>query len=682
MAILDQLSQKGIRLNPQQRQAALAAQGNALVLAVPGSGKTTVFVARLARMTADLQIPAGRLLNVTFSKAAARDMARRFQDLFPGVAAPAFCTLHSLCYRIVRQFAQVYRRTQPQLAEDPLPLVLRAYRSVQPAGYLEQEGLEDLSSRISLCKNLMMDAQQRGQIQMELCSFPAVFDAYETIKKESRLMDFDDLCVYAHDILLKCPDILSSFQARFPYVSVDEAQDTSLVQHRIIKRLAQKSGNLFMVGDEDQSIYAFRGAYPKELLDFETIYPGCVVLRMEENYRQTPQLVQRANLFIAQNTARYPKNMRSSRPGGAPVEAVEYRPGDDKTAMALEKLLSLPAGQTAAVLYRNNDSGLPLADALDRAGIPFTIKDRKSAFFSNAMVRDLIAFFKLSLNSADIDSFSRIYAKTSAYLCRAEFDFVVDSWRTGDDVFDVLALRPGTDRKKLAALQQGIASLCTLTPYRALCRLEDDILSRNYFKSPACVQRIQVLKSLARAHETLESFLTRFQQLPGRLEQHQKPEKRILSTIHASKGLEYDTVMMIDLIEGVFPSKDSLDALADGQRAAYEEEVRLFYVGATRARDALYLLYPARQHEQRASRFVSHLLAGPPSLPAFRAGKESPATSLAQLEYGARVRHKDFGTGVIIHLDSDTIGIRFEDGIKNLSAGVCLSRGLLALLNV
>ncbi len=681
----------GIDLNPQQRQAVEAIDGAVLLLAVPGSGKTTVLIARLANMLQNHGIKPHKILTITFSRRSAADMQERYTRYFGAEGAPRFSTIHSFCYGVVKHISTQYRRPLPRMLPDPSETVQRLYCELEGARFLERDRLDDLVNRIGFCKNRLADDHQIDQLEVEGCDFPRLYRAYEAYKKENHLMDYDDMLVFTYDMFRKNPSFLAQYHAVYSHINVDEAQDTSLVQHRILQQLAQKHGNLFLVGDEDQSIYGFRGAFPDALLQFDKDYPGALILKMERNYRSTGEIVRAANRLIRQNTARIDKQMTAGEAAGVPVRIEPVRLPSEQYPKLVEWLAG--GAGSAAVLYRYNESAIPLVDTLSAAGIPFCLKDTREAFFQTVHVRDMTAFLKLSVDPTDFDSFAQIYNKTSAYFNRAVLDFVSRTHPEGADIFDTLKRCPAANPDRTASLHSQLERLKTLPPVTAL-NLLSELTTRSYFESDAAFQRLTLLKSIAARQKTVEDLLRRLEELQGIVrDTPASGEEVTLSTIHSSKGLEYDRVLLVDLIDGQFPSKAALERLEQEDRTAYEEEVRLCYVAATRARRELCLLgFEAGNRTCRPSRFVRLLTADPKPKPQpDKAGEPAPETARREIEgyspvtradelaVGTIVLHEAFGSGRVIRIDGGMIS--WFDGVvtKRLSIQACIDKGNLFL---
>lgn len=360
-------TQYSISLNDQQEQAVRAVEGSVLLLAVPGSGKTTVLVTRLGWMVLGCGIPAEQILTMTYTVAATGDMRRRCETLFDAELAQRleFRTINSVCARIIRYYERAQGRQAFALITDEkwlTGLVGEIMHKVTGEFAVDSE-IRAVRTAITYVKNQMLDQNGIRDMEKDLKGFSRIYEAYNQVLKKHRYMDFDDQMVYARTILLQYPEILRSFRERCRYLCVDEAQDTSRIQHEIIRLLAGKDGNLFMVGDEDQSIYGFRAAYPRALLEFEHDHPGALVLFLERNYRSTLPIVKAADRFIRQNTDRRDKHMVCVRGEGLPVREIPLRERKSQYTWLLKQARDCDI--ETAVLFRDNDCALPLIDLLE-----------------------------------------------------------------------------------------------------------------------------------------------------------------------------------------------------------------------------------------------------------------------------------------------------------------------------
>ncbi len=493
-------------------------------------------------------------------------------------------------------------------------------------------------------------------------------------------MDFDDMLSLCLDIFNKYPDILAQYRQKYRYIQVDEAQDTSLLQHNIIEMLAFNNTSLFMVGDEDQSIYSFRGAYPQALIRFSETYPGAKILKMEENFRSEWEIVDKANHCIKQNKNRYEKNMFCANQMTDCIYDMELPDYSYQYTEILKLAQQVGENETMAVLYRNNESALPLIDLFDKKGIPFYIKEHRASFFNHFIVRDILSFFRLAKNPNDLDAFKNIYYKL--YLSKKIYQYVELHYTEYDNIFDVvLSLKMLKDSTacKIRDMRDKLPSVCKMPPLRAIQYIEDRLGYSEYINSRAnngyipenLHQKLNILKAVAAGFQNIDDFITRLQELEKMIRNSDNKATRVtLSTMHSSKGLEFDHVVILDLIEGLFPSAVAVEEKLNDNRELYEEEVRLFYVAATRAKKRLYLFESHKINGCTAypSRFLYHLL-----------GEElSPQAELC----GKKVYHSVYKNGTVIEsADGDNIMVEFEwFGTKTISLSYCLENGIIKFI--
>ncbi len=656
-----------ISLQEQQKEALDAVSGPVLLLAVPGAGKTTVMVARIAHMIANCGIPPEQILTITFSRASAADMENRYQRLFGplGWATPQFSTIHSFCYKVLRSYVRLSGGQLPELLEGSADYnrsaILRdIYRSICKE-FLTEDVEEELLSQFSLIKNGMLKAEEVRQLNSDIRNLWELYEAWSAYKRQHNLMDFDDMLGYAYTALRKQPRLLESYRSRYPYLCVDEAQDTSKLQHEIIRLIAAPRNNLFMVGDEDQSIYRFRGAHPQALLDFPQIYPGARILKMEENFRSSGAIVERAAVFIKQNRNRYEKNMFTQAPKGQPIETPELRDMMDQYQLVVDTVKK--SSGSVAVIYRNNFSAIPLVDLLSRQNMDFYIRDQKSSFRKNAVVSDILDFLRLSFDPTDLQAFSRVFYRGTFLKRSLIYEMDSSPLRAGESWFDRLQEQLDRDSgqrerqangsaTKIAAL---VAGLRSMKPLRAINCILNSIGYLNFLEFAYSsgysreLQKLAALKQLATRVATVAELMERLEELDGIISEHSsnKDCPLTLTTAHSTKGLEFDTVILIDASDEVFPEHKAIspspDALEES-RDLLEEEARLFYVACTRARNRLIIPKADYAGDEPVipSRFISRLVEDP--LPVKGAVGQG-------LYPGLRLLHPSFGEGQVMSID-------------------------------
>lgn len=585
------------QLNPQQLAAVHAVGGAVLLLAVPGSGKTTVLVTRLGYMLCCCGISPDAILTMTYTKAATREMQKRFVRLFgqdcPQV--PEIRTINGVSSKIIDFYARTHGSgstfTVVENEGELAKIVSDLYRELS-GEFATQSVIKELRKGIAYVKNMMLGKEDLGELDTGFDQFPELYAQYNLALRQRRWMDYDDQMIYAKTILENYPDILAHFQDAFPYICVDEAQDTSKIQHAIIQLLARKTGNLFMVGDEDQSIYGFRAAYPDALMQFEQTYPKARVLLMEENYRSTPEILHLANGFIRKNTDRRPKTVRPTRVSGANVHLISAA---DRTAQ-YAWLLDMAAhcdGQTA-VLYRNNDSALPLIDLMERQGLLYRCRQMDDTFFTHRIVTDLLDIIAFANDRRNTEVFLRIYYKIGCGITKKAAEYACEACqRSGKTVLEeLLTFSPLSQyaRDSAAGLMDLLPQLLEETAARGLKRIWTELRYKDYVEQQQLdTNKFEILTLLAEREADLNTLVARLDYLRLLVAAPPDPssEGLILSTVHYSKGLEYETVYLLDVLDGILPAVTEPKGPEEERR--YQEERRLFYVAMTRAKDHLYL---------------------------------------------------------------------------------------------
>lgn len=684
MDIVGYLAQKHhIFLTDQQKQGVLSNSQNTLLLAVPGSGKTTVLTSRIADALANRGIPAERILTLTFSRETAQDMKRRFETLFSSLVpkTPRFSTIHSFCLSVLREYSRRYRRAMPRLILEENGLHSRILRELYRrynGESLAEDSLDTLDGLIGRAKNLLLSREELRKQVWEISHFPDILADYETFKRENGWMDYDDMLTLCLEIFEKCPPVLKSVQQKFDEIYLDEAQDISLVQHRILS-LVSRNSRMFMVGDEDQSIYGFRGAYPQALLSFSELYKNTSVIKMERNFRSHSDIIQAANGFIGQNRQRYAKNMYGGQEESRSMEWVRLSDYREQYSAVIHILKETDPSRKTAVLYRNNESALPLIDLLHRAGISYYRKEERFSFFFSGVIQDLEAYVRLAGDPCDLEAFSRIYYKLGC--SRGVYDAVRERLREYGGVFDAVlsltSLKPYR-RKMIESYAAVFPRILKTSPGEALRIIRRDLGYDNYMERrlsdssaySALRQKLNIALLLAEGERDMNAFLEKLSRLQKSIEKGElfdPDSKIILSTFHSAKGMEFDTVILLDTVEGVLPAGNP------GNREIYEEEVRLFYVGVTRARDRL-VLFRANQwngETARPSPFLDQL-QGKKGMSSERTDKELPDLT------GKRVYHVVFGEGNVLSQTGDKAVVEFRTlGKKELSLPICLENGIL-----
>lgn len=606
----------GVELNSQQIEAASFDKGNALVLSTAGSGKTTVTIARVGRLLYEKKVDR-KILTITFSKMAANDMKERFNKFFGGAhkAKTEFSTIHAFSYKIVRSFFnrkgidfKLLTNNYQVLAE-----ILKSYYSKSYFNYVSEEEIENLASTIGYVDNMMINPAQYKDYGIEIKGFDDLYEAYKNYKAENRLIDFDDMLVLAHKIILNSSNFSDGIKSTYEYIQIDEMQDTSKIQHEIIKLIT--NDNLFMVGDDDQAIYSFRGSDPDFMLQFNNLYKDGKIFYLDNNYRCDKNIVEGARKFIEKNKTRYKKAINTENPRNNEISIIKVDNRAEQAKLITEELAKIE-GKSIGILYRYNMSALILANKLNENNTDFFIKEDKTKFFSSPVLYDVLSFLNLALNPKDRESFSRIYYKSYTYFTKGMCKIVMDSPREDLSVFDILDNYKHFDYyvyDKIKQFKIDINYINKLRPKDAVRFIKIELEYLNYLERMQeegrnnlsnALHILEILEEIGSYCKNVKEFIEKINNLQNVIkEASEKTNANItFTTIHSAKGLEYDVVYMIDNLEGEFPSEKKKMSDTEYEKMI-EEERRIFYVGMTRAKEKLNILVPGKP-----SLFVNELI--------------------------------------------------------------------------
>ncbi|MBI2204333.1 MAG: UvrD-helicase domain-containing protein [Candidatus Rokubacteria bacterium] len=677
-------------LNPAQRDAVTAGDGPLLVLAGAGSGKTRVIAHRIAHLVGVRDIHSRNILAVTFTNKAAGEMARRVDALVAplGIRAPLIATFHSACVRILRQHGRAIG-LQPNFTiydeDDRQALVKECMKE----GELVERAFTPsiVAHRISYLKNQMLSVADtlrdaRGPWEQKLA---LVYSRYEKRLRETGGVDFDDLLLQTVRLYTESPETLAWYRGLWRHVLVDEYQDTNRAQYQIIRMLTSEHRNVTVVGDPDQSVYKWRGADIRNILDWEADYPDTKVVKLEQNYRSTQRILSLAAAVIANNRARKDKTLWTENPEGDTARV--YRAWDEHEEANFVARTTLTIRSEGvpwdgvAIFYRTNAQSRVVEDALRRARIPYTIVGGVR-FYERKEIKDTLAYLRLILNPNDDVAFRRaigapprgIGATTLARLDEVAMDDatpllrvaekpppdVRGKARRGLEDFFALITRLSADRPSMPA-PAFIDLVLNASGYRK--SLVDE-------RSPESEARLENLEELVAAAEdyvhatpdgTLEGFLDSVA-LMSDIDELKDAESRVtLMTLHSAKGLEFPVVFLTGLEEGVFPHARSMDDPEE-----IEEERRLCYVGITRARERLYLSFALHRRIHgygvgEPSRFLREMPEAELQFVNVRRAPDFEAAAPVErfedeswpIKVGARVRHARFGEGLVVGVERD-----------------------------
>lgn len=698
--------QLGVELNKIQRKAVERTEGPLLLLACPGSGKTTTMIMRTGYLIEEKNIAPHRIKAITFSKASADDMRERFKRFFPELAPVDFSTIHSLAFRITREYLADSSYMMIEGSETnglhKKRLLKEMYQTENDEPATEDQ-LEELMSFISFVKNKMLPRERWSALKEPFTGAVEILKTYEAFKEnhDTRLVDFDDMLTLANEALEKDAAILSKYQKKWDYVMTDESQDTSLVQHSIVEKLVARHQNLCVVADDDQSIYTWRAAEPTYLLKFKDVYPDAYIMKMERNYRSSGTIVNASNQFIKANKKRHDKNMFTKQEEGPPILVKRLSSEEDQLKYLMKQLTQLDHFGDVAILYRNNSSSTLLMSELDRLGIPFYMKDADNRFFSHWIVEDMLNFMRFSLKPERVDIYSKIASKTNAYWSGSQLRFL-SRMKPGtthalDEIPRSVTMKD-YQLKIVAEQKKWFEAMRTMKPLKVIRTIRADLGYDQMLSSRAekfgmrlnyLSQILVTLEQIAEPLTSMVEFAKRLKELEA-VTQQAKVEKTdemlTLSTFHSAKGLEFERVYMIDLVEGVIPTEEDAE-----KPDTLEEARRLFYVGMTRAKKQLEMISYGS-----GSRFIDEVNDIILPEKTVRAPKRAIAATPVKVKVpdnpnavgdqetlieGATVRHRVFGVGEIVERDHERISIQFAKERKDLMIDICLSYKLLELIN-
>lgn len=588
--------------------------GPMMVLAGPGSGKTSVIVERIAYLTGQEKIPASSILVVTFSRAATGLMKERYlRAIGENHTEVTFGTFHGVFYGILKQ---AYHLDASNILSEGEKQEILQELVLKYGGDLAEEGdfPKEAAKEISLVKNSRIDLEHYYSSCCPDEVFRDICRGYQTACAARRKLDFDDMLLYCYELLSKRQDILEAWQRKFRYILVDEFQDINHLQYDIIRMLARPENNLFIVGDDDQSIYHFRGSRPEIMLNFPRDYPDAGKVYLNVNYRCSGRILQSAMRLIGHNELRYSKNLSTPNESGQEVSCREYQnPGEEYRDVIRRIRKHMDAGKSlsdVAILFRTNQEAEGLISALMEYQVPFVMKEQLPNLFQHWICKNMLAYMRMAAGERSRKTFLTVMNRPNRYISRealaspeVSFEELRNYYKDRDWMCD-----------RLTTLETHLRILRGLPPYAAVNFIRKGMGYEEYLREYAAYRKLKpeeltevldrVMES-AKGMKTLQEWETYIRDYTDRLaeqakKQEQKKDGVLISTLHGVKGLEYDLVYILNVNEGSIPYRKAV------LPAAVEEERRLFYVGMTRAKRRLILCYVKRQYEKERepSRFL------------------------------------------------------------------------------
>ncbi len=617
--------------HPSQEEAIRHVDGPMMVLAGPGSGKTTVITHRTKYLIEEAGIDPGKILVITFTRAAAKEMEERFIRLMEGrPARVSFGTFHSVFFTILK-YAYRYQAADIVREEQRIRYIREMMEQYDVEIEDEREFTASILSEISFVKSEMVSLDHYYSKNCSETVFKKMYQGYEERMRKAGLLDFDDMLVMCCELFRERKDILQAWQNKFSYILIDEFQDINKVQYEIVKMLALPNNNLFIVGDDDQSVYRFRGARPEIMLGFTKDYPQAKLVLLGMNYRSTEEIVEKACALIGHNEKRYEKKLTAARKAGKPVVTSMSTEPQEETLRIVEEIKDyVKAGyelEDIGILYRTNLNPRLMIERLMEYNIPFTMKDSLPNLYEHWITQNVLAYIKAARGNLKRSNILQILNRPNRYISRDALEEADVSWNKVKAQYQ----DKGWMVERIEQLEYDLLMIRDMPPAAAVNYIRKGVGYDDYIKEYARFRRMKPeellevldqLKESAAGYKTMEQWFAHMEEYKKQL-QHQARTQReaargvSLMTMHSSKGLEFKIVYILDANEGITPhQKAVLDA-------DIEEERRMFYVAMTRAKERLHVCYVRERYgkKQEMSRFIEEYLGKSPSQPLGRQGR-------------------------------------------------------------
>ncbi|MEE1243816.1 ATP-dependent helicase [Frisingicoccus sp.] len=609
-----------MQVDSAQKKAIEHDRGPMLVLAGPGSGKTLVITRRTQWLIEKAGVAPGNILVVTFTRAAAGEMRSRFDRLMGGRHLPvSFGTFHAVFFTILK-YAYQYK-VENILTEDEKYTILRdIVHSIDFDMDDEKDFLMNIAGEISRVKGDMMPLEHFYSVNCSKDVFDEIYEAYNKKLQRMRRLDYDDMLVQTWQLFKDHPDILKAWQKKYTYILIDEFQDINRIQYEIIRMLAKQEDNLFVVGDDDQSIYRFRGAKPEILLGFTKDYPEAKLTVLNHNYRSTGAIVKRAETLIRHNEQRYEKNMKAARDMGEEVLVKAFVKPTDQYLKMIREIVDMHEKkdipwEEIAIIFRTNVQMSGLVEQLMVYNVPFVMKDSVPNIYQHWIAKDIFAYMNISFGENRREEYLRIINRPNRYISRSYLD---------EDPVNLNNVKDYLENcdwmlERVEQLEYDLYMLASMGPYAAIQYIRQSIGYDEYLKEYAAYRGIksedllEVLDELmdkSHAYKTWDEWFKAIDQYSETLkfrsrQKFEESEGIRLLTMHGAKGLEYDVVYIPDANVGMMPHKKALTA------SDQEEERRMFYVAMTRAKNDLRIYFTRERYGKAAemSPFIGEFLA-------------------------------------------------------------------------
>lgn len=672
------------KLNESQMEAVRHIEGPCMVLAGPGSGKTRVITYRIENMVLNNNINPRRILAVSFTKASSIEMKNRALSLNndPRMAKVTYGTFHSLFFRILRYFGGY--SSESILDEKSKRIAIKGImKGLNVENGEDDEIVNQVINEISYVKNELMDNIDFTSEILTKDEFTKVYNLYEEYKGQINKIDFDDMLIKTYYLLQNNKTVLDAVRKAYKYILVDEFQDINKAQFEVLKLISNPENNIFVVGDEDQSIYGFRGARPDFLLEFQTYFKGAKKIVLDINYRSKSEIIDTANRLIEKNTNRHEKVIKCTQGEGGSVNYISPHDSEEEAVFIGKEILEeikkdYVEYSDFAVIYRTNIQSRALVDVFMDMRIPFIVKDSVITIYDHWTSQDILAYLRIGMNLKSNKDWARIINKPFRYISRENINMVKDEEDFVNALINKCDLHP-KQIKTINDLEIDLSYLKTLNPKNAISYIRTsldydryilDYCANRKIKTNGIIEILNELESSASNFTTIDEYLSHIDRVKAELSENKKSTHSdgvIFTTMHSSKGLEFKNVYIIGVNEGTVPHEKSYyvedEKIKNDQ---IEEERRLFYVGITRAQERLCISSTLNKYGKKVqkSTFIDDI-------------KMPTEKELNSIVIGDKIYHKKFKTGEIIEKNGQKIKVKFKDREVELDFATCVLSGLV-----
>ncbi len=672
------------KLNENQLKAVEHVDGPCMVLAGPGSGKTRVITYRIANMVVNKDIKPTSILAISFTKASSMEMKNRALALSNDfrMNKVTYGTFHSVFFRILRYFENY--NIESILDEKTKRIGLKnILKGLNIENADDDETIGQVINEISYVKNELMDKRDFKSEVLTNDEFIKVYNYYEEYKEQINKIDFDDMLIKTYELLKNNKSALDRVRSAYRYILVDEFQDINKVQFEALKLIANPNNNIFVVGDEDQSIYGFRGSRPDFLLEFEEYFLNTNKVLLDINYRSKGEIIDIANRLIEKNENRYEKVIKCGQGNGANVNYISPEDSEEEAVYIAKDIKDkIQEDYTEytdfAVIYRTNIQSRALVDVFMDMRIPFVVKDSIVTIYDHWAAQDILSYLRIGVNPNSNKDWIRIINKPFRYISKDNLNLIKDEPDFINALINKCDLHP-KQVKTINDLDIDISYVKGLNPKNAISYIRTtldydryilDYCTNRKIKTNGLIEILNELESSATNFKTIQEYLDHIERVKSEIvdnKNNKETDGVIFTTMHSAKGLEFKNVYIIGANEGTIPHEKSYEIDDEEKKNdQIEEERRLMYVAITRAEENICISSPINKYGKRVSksRFVEDI-------------KAPTKKEMDSITIGDKIYHKKFKEGIIVEKNGDSIKIRFKDVDRVLNSKVCLTKRII-----